>query len=58
MIEEGTICLAKSCRNCNKKLIMKEDKIGTGNVCLKCRREYSNKYNKKRALTKKRFKRF
>ena len=37
---------------------MKEDKIGTGNVCLKCRREYSNKYNKKRALTKKRFKRF
>ena len=58
IIEEGTICLAKSCRKCKKKLILKEDKAGPGNICLKCKREYANKYNKKRAETLKKYKRF
>ena len=57
-MEEGTICLSKNCRHCNKKLIVSEDKVGPGNICYKCKKDYANKYNKKRAKILKDNKRF
>ena len=56
--EEGTICLAKSCRKCNKKLIDPKDKAGAGNICRLCRLDYAKWYNKKRAEAKKKHRRF
>ena len=55
---EGTLCLAKSCRGCNKKLIMAKDKVGPGNICKDCKTKYANAYNKKRSETLKKNKRF